>query len=217
MLVENGLVALTWGNASGIDRERGLVVIKPSGVTYNHMRPSDMVVVDLDGTVVDGTLRPSSDTPSHLALYRAWPEIGGVVHTHSPHATAFAQAGTPIPCFGTTHADFCPGDVPCVRALRPEEVRDGYEAYTGKAIVDHYAAHGIVPMEYPGSLITHHGPFTWGHDPVDAADNALILENIAMMALLTAQIRPGSEPIPDYIRTKHYDRKHGAHAYYGQP
>lgn len=216
MLVENGLVVLTWGNASGIDREQGLVVIKPSGVSYQDMRPEDLVVVNLDGEVVEGTLRPSSDTPTHLELYRAWPDIGGVVHTHSTYATAFAQAAYAIPCFGTTHADFCPGDVPLVRGLSRVEVEEDYEKNTGKAIIDHYAEAVLKPREYPGTIVSYHGVFTYGKNVVDAADNALILENIAKMAMLARMINPSLMPIPDYIIQKHYGRKHGPGAYYGQ-
>lgn len=216
LLVDYGLVVLTWGNASAVDREKGLVVIKPSGVSYADMRPESMVVVDLDGKTVEGKLRPSSDLPTHLALYRAWPEIGGVVHTHSTYGTAFAQAARSIPCHGTTHADFCPGDIPCIRALTRQEVEEAYEANTGKAVVEYYAAKGLKPNEYPGAILAHHGPFTWGKSAAAAADNALILENVALMALLTHEINPAAPPIPDYLLRKHYLRKHGPNAYYGQ-
>lgn len=216
MLVENGLVVLTWGNASGIDRARGLMVIKPSGMAYQDMRPEDLAVVDMDGVVVEGNLRPSSDTATHLALYKAWPDIAGVVHTHSIYATAFAQAGCPIPCYGTTQADFCPGDIPCVPPLTREEVEEAYEANTGKAIVRYYTERGLKPNEYPGALQQCHGPFAWGKSPVDAADNALILESVAKMAILTRGINPGVRPVPDYVLEKHYSRKHGPNAYYGQ-
>ena len=215
-LVESGLVVLTWGNASGIDRNQGLVVIKPSGVSYNTMRPDDLVIVDLDGKTVEGDLRASSDLPTHLELYRAWPGIGGVVHTHSKFGTAFAQAGSSIPCFGTTHADFCPGDIPCIRALTPDEVEEGYEDNTGKSIIEHYAKNGLKPMEYPGAVLTHHGPFTWGKNAGKAAENAIILESVAEMALLTRGINPGVKAIPQHILNKHYMRKHGPNAYYGQ-
>ncbi|MCC8166913.1 MAG: L-ribulose-5-phosphate 4-epimerase AraD [Planctomycetes bacterium] len=216
MLVENDLVVLTWGNASGIDRERGLVVIKPSGVSYQDMRPEDLVVVDLDGNIVEGNLRPSSDTPTHLELYRSWPDIGGVVHSHSRYATAFSQATQPVPCYGTTHADYCPGDIPCIPALTREEVEDDYEGATGRSIVRYYAEHGLKPHEYPGAVLSHHGPFTWGKNPVDAADNGLILESVAEMAIWTRLINPGIQPIPGFIIDKHYSRKHGPDAYYGQ-
>ena len=216
MLVENGLVVLTWGNASGIDRKNGLVVIKPSGVAYQDMRPEDLAVVDMDGKVVEGDLRPSSDTPTHIEIYKAWPGIGGVVHTHSTYATAFAQAGCSIPCYGTTHADFCPGDVPLIRALKRDEVEDDYEANTGKAIIGHYAEAVLKPLEYPGAILAYHGPFTWGGNAVEAADNALILENVAKMALLARTVNPSLMPAPEYIVQKHYMRKHGPDAYYGQ-
>ncbi len=216
MLVENGLVVLTWGNASGIDRERGLVLIKPSGVSYQDMRPEDLVVVDLDGKVVEGNLRPSSDTPTHLELYKAWPEVGGIVHTHSTYATAFAQACSPIPCYGTTHADFCPGNIPCIRALTEEEVAANYEAATGTSIIEHYAKNRLKPLEYPGAVLSRHGPFAWGANALAAADNGLILESVARMALLSNAIAPGLATIPGYILQKHYLRKHGPGAYYGQ-
>lgn len=216
MLAENGLAVLTWGNASGIDRKRGLVMIKPSGVSYQNLRPEDLVVVNLEGEVIEGDLRPSSDTPTHLELYKGWPEIGGVVHTHSLHATAFAQAGSAIPCYGTTHADFCPGDVPLVRALERKEVEDDYEANTGRAIVEHYARAVLEPLEYPGALLFHHGPFAWGRDAVDAADNALILENVAHMAELSRNVNRTLPPAPEHIIRKHHSRKHGPCAYYGQ-
>ncbi len=216
-LVDSGLVVLTWGNASGIDREHNLVWIKPSGVDYATMKPDDMVAVDLtSGKTVYGTLRPSSDLPTHLALYQAWPDIGGVVHTHSPCGTSFAQAGRAIPCYGTTHADFCPGPVQCIRALEQGEVEEGYESNTGKAIIEHYARHHLHPLEYPGALLTHHGPFTWGKNASAAVENAIILENIAAMAQRTEALNPTVQPIPDYIIEKHYSRKHGPNAYYGQ-
>lgn len=213
-LVEDKLVVLTWGNASGIDREKGVIVIKPSGVSYAELTPAHLVAVDLDGKQLEKGLRPSSDLKTHIALYKAWPEIGGVVHTHSTYATAFAQACLPIPCYGTTHADFCPGDVPCVRALTEKEVAEDYEANTGKAIIEDFTT--LSPKEYPGAIISHHGPFTWGKNAVDAANNGLILENVALMALLTRQINPSIGPIPQYILQKHHLRKHGPNAYYGQ-
>ncbi len=213
-LVEDKLVVLTWGNASGIDREKGVIVIKPSGVSYAELTPAHLVAVDLDGKQLEKGLRPSSDLKTHIALYKAWPEIGGVVHTHSTYATAFAQACLPIPCYGTTHADFCPGDVPCVRALTEKEVAEDYEANTGKAIIEDFTT--LSPKEYPGAIVSHHGPFTWGKNAVDAANNGLILENVALMALLTRQINPSIGPIPQYILQKHHLRKHGPNAYYGQ-
>lgn len=215
-LVDGGLVVLTWGNASGIDRDKGLVVIKPSGVDYATMTPEHLVVVDLDGNVVEGDMRPSSDMPTHVALYRAWPEIGGIIHTHSTYGTAFAQAGRSIPCYGTTHADYCPGDIPCVRALTASEVEGGYETNTGASIVEHYRLNNLKPLEYPGAVLTHHGPFAWGKNAMAAVDNGIILENVAKMALLTRQINPATEAVPEYILGKHYSRKHGPNAYYGQ-
>ncbi len=215
-LVENGLVVLTWGNASGIDRGKGVVLIKPSGVSYDDMLPGDLVALDLDGNVLEGKLRPSSDTPTHLALYRAWPEIGGVVHTHSTFATAYAQACSSVPCYGTTHADFCASDIPCIRALTEEEVEEAYEANTGKAIIEDYARAGLKPLEYPGALLSHHGPFSWGKTAGAAAANALIMESVAKMAYLSRNIAPGLRPEPEYITRKHYLRKHGPGAYYGQ-
>lgn len=217
MLVENGLAALTRGNASGIDRKRGVVVIKPSGVSYNDMRPIDLPVVDLrSGRVVDGNLRPSSDTPTHLELYKAWPHIGGVAHTHSTFATAFAQAGMPVECYGTTHADFCPGPIPCVRVPARDEVETDYEKNTGIAIVEAYAEHGLEPLEFPGALLHHHGPFTWGATAIETADNACILENVAKIAYLSRMLAPGLGTTPGYILERHYRRKHGPDAYYGQ-
>ncbi len=216
MLVDSGLVVLTWGNASGVDREKGLVVIKPSGLPYADMRPDNLVVTDLLGKVVEGSLRPSSDLPTHLELYRAWPDIGGVAHTHSPCATAYAQAGVGIPCLGTTHADFCPGTIPCVRALTRAEVEGEYEANTGKAVVGHYRDRKLPPLTYPGALLAHHGPFAWGKTPRAAAEHALILESVARIAELTRRLNPAVSGIPAYITQKHYLRKHGPDAYYGQ-
>ncbi len=215
-LVKSGLAPLTWGNASGIDRASGLFVIKPSGVDYAALRPKHLVVVDLDGNVVEGDLRPSSDTPTHVALYRAWPEVGGVVHTHSTYGTAFAQAGASILCYGTTHADFCPGAIPCVRALTREEVEGEYEVNTGLSIVEHYRVNGLKPLEHPGAVLMHHGPFAWGKDAASAAVNGEILENVAKMAVLTRAIDQTAKECPAYICEKHYSRKHGANAYYGQ-
>lgn len=216
MLVENGLVVRTWGNASAIDRASGLVAIKPSGVAYQDLRPEDLVLVNLSGEVVEGTLRPSMDTATHLELYKAWPEIGGVVHAHSFYATSFAQAMTEIPCFGTTHADFCPGPVPCIRALRREEVEGDYERNTGRAIIEYFEREALRPREYPGAVLCHHGPFAWGRTAVEAADNALTLESIAKMALMSRLINPSLMPIPDYLLQSHHRRMHGPDAYYGQ-
>jgi len=214
-LVAHGLVVLTWGNASGLDRERGVMVIKPSGVSYDDMRPEDMVAVDVaSGDVVEGDLRPSSDTRTHLALYRAWPAIGGVIHTHSIYATMFAQACRPIPCFGTTHADQFHGDVPVARTLTPEEVDQDYEASTGDVIVERFAE--LDPIAVPAVLTSNHGPFAWGRDVASAVTNAVALEAVAKMAVGALLINPGLGPIPQHILDKHYLRKHGPEAYYGQ-
>ena len=213
-LVQHGLVVLTWGNVSGIDRERGLVAIKPSGVSYKWMTSEDIVVVDLDGKTVEGSLKPSSDLATHLALYRAFPEIGGVVHTHSAKAVAWAQAKRQIPAFGTTHADHFHGPVPCTRVLAPEEVASDYEANTGKVIVERFA--DLDPAAFPGVLVAGHGPFTWGPTPLKAVENAVALEQIAAMALDTLSLDPGAVPAPSYVFDKHYFRKHGPGAYYGQ-
>ena len=209
-----GLVKLTWGNVSGIDRAKGLVVIKPSGVPYRRLSPSNMVVVKLDGKVVSGGYKPSSDTPTHLELYRAFAWIGGVTHVHSTYATAFAQACRPIPCLGTTHADQFHGDVPLTRMLTRAEVKAAYEVNTGKVIVERFA--GVDHVAFPGVLVAGHGPFTWGHDAQDSIDNCLALEQIAAMALATMQINPRIKPLAQYILDKHYLRKHGPSAYYGQ-
>ena len=213
-LVKFGLVTLTWGNASAIDRESGHVVIKPSGVAYDNMGPDDMVVLDLDGNVVGNGKNPSSDSATHLALYRAWPDVGAVVHTHSTHAVMFAQACRAIPCFGTTHADHFFGEVPLTRALTPDEVDAGYEAATGDVIVERFAE--LSPVEVPGVLVANHGPFAWGRDVHDAVKNAVALEAVAQMALGTLQLVPGTPPLADHILNKHYTRKHGPNAYYGQ-
>lgn len=213
-LPKHGLVTFTWGNVSGIDRERGLVVIKPSGVSYEKMAVSDLVVLDLDGNTVEGSLRPSSDTPTHLALYRQYAAIGGIVHTHSTHATAWAQAGRAIPAFGTTHADYFHGPVPCSRPLTKAEVDSEYEANTGKVIIETIGAAN--PMEIPGIIVSEHAPFTWGKDAHDAVHNAVVLEEVARMALYTLQISPNRSGVSDYLLDKHYLRKHGANAYYGQ-
>lgn len=213
-LPRHRLVTFTWGNVSGIDRERGLVVIKPSGVEYDHMGIDDMVVLDLDGNRIEGQLRPSSDTPTHLVLYRRYPDIGGVVHSHSSHATAWAQAQRPVPIFGTTQADYFHGDVPCSRLLTPGEVAEDYEGLTGHLIVETLC--DTAPLTVPGILIANHGPFSWGKDPHQAVHNAVVLEEIARMAWMTLQINPQAARLPDYMLEKHYQRKHGKHAYYGQ-
>lgn len=219
-LVEYGLVVLTWGNVSAIDRESGLFVIKPSGVPYSTMKASDMVVMDLDGNKVEGELNPSSDTPTHLELYRNFKDIGGVVHTHSSWACAWAQAGCDIPAYGTTHADFANGAIPCARGLTEDEVNGEYELNTGKVIVEEFTKRGIKPDECPAVLIHRHGPFTWGKDPFKAVENALILEEVAKMAVRTQSIAGFSSGsnigIEQYLLDKHYQRKHGANAYYGQ-
>ena len=210
----HGLVVLTFGNVSGMDRDEGLIVIKPSGVGYADLTPEVMVVVDLKGKVVDGELRPSSDTPTHVVLYNAWPAIGGIVHAHSPYATMFAQACSGIPCFGTTHADHFYGEIPVTRALRKQEVERSYEAATGDVIVERFA--DLNPVEMPGVLVANHGPFAWGPDPNNALTNAVALEYTAGLALGTLQIAPGATPLPRHILDKHYSRKHGPAAYYGQ-
>lgn len=209
-----GLVTFTWGNVSAIDPERKLVVIKPSGVAYDVMKPQDMVVVDLDGKVVEGAFRPSSDTATHVELYKAFPMAGGIVHTHSRWATAWAQAGQSIPCFGTTHADYFYGAVPCTRDLTPEEIDEGYERATGLVIAETFAE--LDPEAVPGVLIRHHGPFTWGKDAEDAVHNAVCLETVAEMAAQCKYLNPHATVVPQAQLDKHYYRKHGANAYYGQ-
>ena len=214
-LSRRGVVLYTWGNVSGIDRVRGLVVIKPSGVPYQGMQPSDMVVVDLEGRIVEGTLRPSSDTPTHLELYKTFPKIGGVVHTHSTHAVVFAQAGMDIPPLGTTHADYFYGAVPVSRGLTRDEVQEAYEKNTGRVIVETVKEMGKPPLAVPGVLVRNHGPFTWGKDPAEAVYHSVVLEEIAEMAWKTLQLNP-SAALPPYVLEKHYQRKHGPRAYYGQ-
>ena len=214
-LVAEGLVIQTWGNVSGIDRDHGLVVIKPSGVAYDGMSAEQMVVVSLEtGERVEGELRPSSDTPTHLALYRAFAGIGGVVHTHSVSATAWAQAGREIPALGTTHADYFYGPVPLTRQLTKAEIAGDYEANTGKVIVERFA--GLDPVRMPAVLVVNHGPFTWGKSPDDAVANAVYLEHVARMASETLRVDPSAAPLPKALLDKHFLRKHGAHASYGQ-
>lgn len=213
-LPKRGLVTYTWGNVSGIDREKGLVVIKPSGVDYETMRPEDMVVLDLDGNKVEGDLKPSSDTATHLELYRAFPEIGGVVHTHSTMATAWAQAGRSIPCYGTTHADYFYGEIPCARNLTPEEIEEGYEKNTGKVIIETFK--GKNPVYVPGVLCKNHGPFSWGKNPQEAVHNAVVMEEVAKMNFITEMLNPNEESAPQCMQDKHFMRKHGPNAYYGQ-
>lgn len=213
-LPAHGLVMLTWGNVSGVDRAEGLVVIKASGVPYEDMTPADMVIVDLDGNVCAGTRRPSTDTPTHLALYRAFDEIGGIVHTHSTYATAWAQALREIPLLGTTHADLCAYPIPLTRPLTEEEVTTDYEGATGAALIEAVAPLGA--SELPCALVRGHGPFCWGATPAAAVENAVTLEAVAQMALLTSELEPGAVPLPDAVRRKHFQRKHGPRAYYGQ-
>ena len=215
LLPKYGLVTFTWGNVSGIDRERGLFVIKPSGVDYDKLTPDDMVVMDLEGNRVEGTLNPSSDTKTHLILYNRFPKIGGVVHTHSPWATSWAQAGRDIPCYGTTHADYIYGSVPCARNLNEEELKN-YEWNTGVLIADLFEERKLDPMAVPCVLCKNHGPFTWGKDAAQAVYHAVVLEEVAKMALLTCQINPNAEPAPQHVLDKHFMRKHGPNAYYGQ-
>ena len=209
-----GLVTFTWGNVSAIDRARGLVAIKPSGVGYETMTVDDIVVVDMQGQVVEGKLRPSSDTATHLALYRRYRSLGGVVHTHSTHATAWAQAGLAIPALGTTHADYFLGDIPCTRALTEQEVQGEYELNTGRVIIE--TLKEGEPLHTPGVVVYQHGPFAWGKDAHDAVHNAVVMEEVARMAWIARGINPGLKPLDSYLMDKHFMRKHGSHAYYGQ-
>jgi L-ribulose-5-phosphate 4-epimerase len=213
-LVRRGLVLYTFGNASGVSRDQNLVVIKPSGVPYEEMKPEHMVVTDLEGKIVEGNLRPSSDLPTHLVLYRAFPEIGGVAHTHSEYATSWAQARRPIPCFGTTHADYFHAPVPVTAVMADGEIASEYEKNTGHAIVRAFEKMGYTSV--PAVLVANHGPFAWGPDPGAAAHNAVILEAVARMAYFTIAINPGAKPIDGGLHDKHYLRKHGSNAYYGQ-
>ncbi len=216
-LVDSGLVILTWGNASGVDRGAGIMAIKPSGVPYDKLTPEDIVLLKIaDGTVVEGNYRPSSDTATHLHLYRAFPNIGGIVHTHSRHATAWAQAGRELPCYGTTHADHFGGAVPCMRFLTQSEIDGGYELNTGVAIEECFKQKGINPDDIPAVLLQGHGPFTWGSTPEKAMENAIALEACAQMAFETLQLNPKAQPLPEAIVNKHWKRKHGGSAYYGQ-
>jgi len=212
-LVYHDLVIFTWGNVSGIDRDKGLVVIKPSGVEYDAMTADDMVVTDLEGRVVEGNLKPSSDTLTHIELYKAFPGIGGIVHTHSPWATAWAQAGRPIPALGTTHADYFYGDIPCTRSLTKEEVETAYEVETGKVIIETFL--NMDPLAVPGVIVSNHAPFTWGLNPAQAVHNARVLEEVAKMAFHTLQLNPQAS-MDSFLLDKHYLRKHGKNAYYGQ-
>ncbi len=212
-LVKHGLVLFTWGNVSGIDRKESLLVIKPSGVSYEDMQPADMVVVDLNGKVIEGKYKPSSDTLTHIELYKAFPEIGGIVHTHSTYAVAWAQALKAIPAMGTTHADHFYGEIPCTRELTKDEVDRGYEKETGTVIVESFK--NINPLHVPGVLVGNHGPFAWGANAEKAVYNAVVLEEVARMALLTLQLG-NQNPIKQYLLDKHFNRKHGKNAYYGQ-
>ena len=216
LLPKHGLVTFTWGNVSGIDRERGLVVIKPSGVPYETMEAEDMVVVDLDGNVVEGKWKPSSDTPTHLALYRAYEGIGGVVHTHSHWATTFAQAGKSIPAMGTTHGDYFYGDIPCTRPMTDEEINGEYEAETGKVIIEAFRTAGKNPVQVPGVLVCSHGPFAWGATPAEAVHNAVVMEEVAFMDWHALMLNPYHRDMQKSLLDRHYLRKHGPGAYYGQ-
>ena len=212
----HGLVTFTWGNVSGIDREKGLFVIKPSGVDYDKLSPEDMVVMDLQGNRVEGRLNPSSDTPTHLILYQRFPNIGGVVHTHSSWATSWAQAGRGIPCYGTTHADYLYGEIPCVRNLSKAEIADAYEKNTGVLIADEFEQKGLDYEAVPAVLCKNHGPFAWGKDANEAVHHAVVLEEVAKMAARCELINPKNQPAPQELQDKHYYRKHGKDAYYGQ-
>lgn len=213
-LPKHGLVTFTWGNVSGIDRDKGLIVIKPSGVPYEELKEEYLVVLDLDGRQVEGSLRPSSDAPTHLVLYREFPEAGGVVHTHSPWATSWAQAGRDIPALGTTHADYFYGSIPCTRKLTKEEINGEYEKETGNVIVETFKDKN--PAYLPGVLVNNHGPFSWGKDVHEAVHNAVVMENVAMMAYHTMGLAPGINSIDQALLDRHFLRKHGANAYYGQ-
>ena len=215
-LPQHGLVKFTWGNVSEVDRKGERIVIKPSGVPYNKLSPENMVVTDLDGNVIEGELNPSSDLATHVALYKAWPDLGGIVHTHSTEAVGWAQAGRDIPFYGTTHADYFYGPVPCARSLTADEVNSAYEKETGTVIIETFTERGLDPMAVPGIVVRNHGPFTWGKDPAQAVYHAVVLEEVAKMNRFTEQINPRVEPAPQYILDKHYLRKHGPNAYYGQ-
>jgi len=220
LLVKYNLVVFTWGNVSGIDRERGLVVIKPSGVSYADLSPNDLPVLDLNGNIIEGKYNPSTDTPTHLELYRSFPNIGGVTHTHSPWATSFAQAGRGVPPYGTTHADYFDGQIPCTRKLTPDEIAENYETNTGRVIVDTLVSASLPPERMRAVLVHSHAPFTWGTDAAASVETAVVLEQTAMMALhteLLSSSRGGeSECISRELLRKHFDRKHGPEAYYGQ-
>lgn len=215
-LPKRGLVTYTWGNVSGIDREKGLFVIKPSGVDYDKLRPGDMVVMDLKGNKIEGDMNPSSDTKTHVVLYNAFPQIGGIVHTHSPYAVAWAQAGEDLPCYGTTHADYFYGSIPCARHLTQEELDEDYERNTGVTIVETFKERGLDPKAVPAVLCFSHGPFTWGKDPAQAVYHSVVLEECAKMGIFTRMVNPNAAPAPQRMQDKHYMRKHGPNAYYGQ-
>ena len=215
-LPKKNLVTYTWGNVSGIDREKGLVVIKPSGVPYEELKAEDMVVLDLEGNKVEGDMRPSSDTPTHIALYKAYPELGGIVHTHSRYATIWAQAGKSIPPLGTTHADYFYGPIPCTRPLTQEEIEGEYELNTGKVIIETFDKGGINPVYVPGVVVQSHGPFSWGKTPDEAVHNAVVMEEVGMMALNTKLLNPSIPDVDAFLLDKHFMRKHGKNAYYGQ-
>jgi L-ribulose-5-phosphate 4-epimerase len=210
------LITFTWGNVSGIDREKNLFVIKPSGVEYDELKPEDMVVVDLEGNVVEGDYNPSSDTATHLEIYKAFPKVMGVVHTHSSYATSWAQAGRAIPCYGTTHADYFYGEIPCLRCLNADEIKDAYEENTGHLIVNEFNRMNIDPIATPAVLCKNHGVFAWGKDAIEAVHSAVVVEEVAKMAYRTELINKDVKPAPQELQDKHYFRKHGANAYYGQ-
>ena len=216
LLPKYGLITFTWGNVSGIDRERGLMVIKPSGVEYDGMTAEDMVVVDMEGNRVEGKYKPSSDTPTHLALYKAFSTLGGIVHTHSRWATSFAQAGRGIPAFGTTQGDYFYGEIPCTRKMTPAEIAGEYELETGNVIIETFQSRRIDPVQVPAVLVNSHGPFTWGSNPHNAVHNAVVLEEVAFMAFHAMALTPGLPPMQQELLDKHYLRKHGPGAYYGQ-
>jgi len=215
-LVNQNLVIYTWGNVSAIDRETNLVVIKPSGVKYDTMKPSDMVVIDLEGNIIEGDMKPSSDTPTHLELYRCFKHINGVVHTHSEWATSWAQACRDVPSYGTTHADYFYGDIPCTRSLTKEEIKSDYELNTGKVIIETLVKKNYKPLEMPGIIVSNHGPFTWGKNATDAVHNAKVVEEVCKMAFRTEKLNQTVKKIDDHLLDKHYLRKHGKNAYYGQ-
>ena len=216
LLPQYRLVTFTWGNVSQLDREKGVVAIKPSGVDYDKLRPEDMVVLDLQGNVVSSRLNPSSDTKTHLALYNAFPQIGGIVHTHSPNAVAWAQAGEDIPCYGTTHADYFYGSIPCARDLTQQEIDEDYEANTGAVIIETFRQRGVNPSYVPAVVCRSHGPFTWGKDAAQAVYHSVVLEEVAKMAILTRPVHGDPVSAPQRIQDKHFLRKHGPNAYYGQ-